>query len=52
MEDNRSPLGLLTVPNPGGSSFSPADGRKPAKTIDEMMDILRERGLIVTDGGI
>lgn len=50
MEDNRSPLGLLTVPNPGGSSFSPADGRKPAKTIDEMMDILRERGLIITDG--
>lgn len=43
---NRSPLGLLTVPNPGGSSFSP---NKPAKSIDEMIDLLRNRGLIITD---
>lgn len=47
MNVNSSPLGLSTMPNPGGSSYIRP---KPAKNIDGMIRILEERGLKITDG--
>lgn len=48
MANNSSPLSLLTVLNPGGSSYIGA-GSKPAKTIDQMIALMSERGLVITD---
>ncbi|WP_137655583.1 Abi family protein [Bifidobacterium moukalabense] len=48
MVDNSSSLSLLTVLKPGGSSHTGAEP-KPAKTIDQMIDLMTERGLTVTD---
>lgn len=47
MNANSSPLGLSTMPNPGGSSYIQP---KPAKNINGMIRILEERGLKITDG--
>lgn len=47
MNTNSSPLGLSTMPNPGGSFYIQP---KPAKNIDGMIRILEERGLKITDG--
>lgn len=47
ISDNSSPLSLLTVLNPGGSSN--IGGNKPPKSIDEMIAIMRCRGLVITD---
>ena len=48
MVDNSSSLSLLTVLKPGGSSHIGAE-LKPAKTIDQMIDLMADRGLIITD---
>ncbi len=48
MVDNSSSLSLLTVLKPGGSSHTGAEA-KPAKTIDQMVGLMKERGLTVTD---
>ena len=43
MADNSSSLSLLTVLKPGGSSHIGAES-KPAKTIDQMIALMSERG--------
>lgn len=48
MADNSSSLSLLTVLKPGGSSHIGAES-KPAKTIDQMIALMSERGLVITD---
>ena len=48
MVDNSSSLSLLTVLKPGGSSHTGAEV-KPAKTIDQMIGLMKKRGLAVTD---
>ena len=48
MADNSSSLSLLTVLKPGGSSHIEAES-KPAKTIDQMIALMSERGLVITD---
>ena len=50
MADNSSSLSLLTVLKPGGSSHIGAES-KPAKTIDQMIALMSERGLVITDEG-
>lgn len=49
MLDNSSSLSLLTVLKPGGSSHTGAEV-KPAKTIDQMIGLMKKRGLAVTEG--
>ena len=44
MADNSSSLSLLTVLKPGGSSHTGAES-KPAKTIDQMIALMSDRGL-------
>ncbi|MBX4250640.1 Abi family protein [Bifidobacterium longum subsp. infantis] len=48
MVDNSSSLSLLTVLKPGGSSHAGAEV-KPAKTIDQIIGLMKKRGLAVTD---
>lgn len=48
MVSNRSSLSLLTVLKPGSSSHSGAEP-KPAKTINQMIDLMVDRGLVVTN---
>ena len=48
MADNSSSLSLLTVLKPGGSSHIEAES-KPAKTIDQMIALMSDRGLAITD---
>lgn len=48
MSGNSSPLSLLTVLNPGGSSFAGADSG-PVRTIDQMVELMRNQGLEITD---
>lgn len=48
LADNSSPLSLLTVLKPGGSSCFLADS-KPPKSIDDMIQLMKTRGLVVTD---
>ena len=48
MADNSSSLSLLTVLKPGGSSHTGAES-KPAKTIDQMIALMSDRGLAITD---
>lgn len=45
MADNSSSLSLLTVLKPGGSSHTGAES-KPAKTIDQMIALMSDRGVI------
>ncbi|NMM93156.1 DNA-binding protein [Bifidobacterium sp. DSM 109957] len=47
MNTNSSPLSLLTVLNPGGSSIP--DAMKPSKTIDQLVMLMCDRGLTITD---
>ena len=48
MADNSSSLSLLTVLKPGGSSHIGAES-KPAKTIEQMIALMSDRGLAITD---
>ena len=48
MADNSSSLSLLTVLKPGGSSHNGAES-KPAKTIEQMIALMSDRGLAITD---
>jgi len=48
MADNSSSLSLLTVLKPGGSSHIGVES-KPAKTIDQMIALMSDRGLAITD---
>lgn len=44
MSNNSSPLGLLTVPNPRGSSYVQT---KQPKSLGQMVELMRDRGLAV-----
>lgn len=48
MAGNSSSLSLLTVLKPGGSSHIGTES-KPAKTIDQMIALMSDRGLTITD---
>ena len=48
LADNSSPLSLLTVLKPGGSSCFSADS-KPPKSVDDMIQLMKTRELVVTD---
>ena len=48
LTNNSSSLSLLTVLKPGGSSHVGAES-KPAKTIDRMIALMSDRGLVITD---
>lgn len=48
MANNSSSLSLLTVLKPGSSSHIEAES-KPAKTIDQMIALMSDRGLAITD---
>ncbi|RIY22270.1 DNA-binding protein, partial [Bifidobacteriaceae bacterium VN002] len=48
LASNSSPLSLLTVLKPGGSSCFSADS-KPPKSVDDMIQLMKTRELVVTD---
>lgn len=48
LASNSSPLSLLTVLKPGGSSCFSADS-KPPKSVDDMIQLMKARELVVTD---